>query len=155
MPKNFLLLAIMPLLTFPEPKKDPRFFQPNQFGIDERIYQAIVQTAQQQVPSAAQLTDGASIDTDASLGENFYVTLAGNRTMAAPTNAISWKRIRYIITQDEIGSRTLAWNAAFSFSTTFPSPTLTATANFIDIIEFLYNPNVSSWECLSINKGFG
>lgn len=144
----------MPLLSFPTPKQDSRFFTPNKFGIDPAIYNAIVRTAQEQANTSAALTDGVTIDTDASTAANFYVTLAGNRTMNAPTNPMDWKRIRYIISQDAVGSRTMAWNAAFLFSTTFPSPTLTTTILYTDIIEFIYSPVSVGWNCISINKGF-
>lgn len=144
----------MPINTFPIPKQDKRFFTPNKFGIDPSIYFAIVRTAQEQQNTSTQLTDGATIDTDASTADNFYVTLAGNRTMNAPTNPVDWKHIRYIITQDSTGSRTLAWSSTFRFSATFPSPTLTTTASYTDIVEFVYNPVYSRWDCVSINKGF-
>lgn len=144
----------MPLNTFPIPKQDKRFFTPNKFGIDPKIYQAIVLTAQEQVNTSAQLTDAVTITTDASIADNFYVTLAGNRTMDVPTNSVDWKRIRYVITQDAVGSRTLAWHMDFRFSATLPSPTLTITALYTDILEFIYNPNDLTWDCTSINKGF-
>ena len=148
----------MTLATFPIPKKDPKYSFPNGFGIPDEIFNAIVRQSDIQISrannSAVQLTDGANITTDASLGVNFYVTLAGNRNMSAPTNTANWKIIRYYITQDGTGSRTLTWNAGFRFSTGVPSPTLTTTANFSDYIEFIYNPTYSVWDCLRVVKGF-
>lgn len=153
------------LSTFPSPKTDKKFIFPNNFGIPENIFTAIVRQAETQINEAvgeinttvfgsAALTDGASIATDASLGVNFYVTLAGNRTMAAPTNPTDWQIIRYYITQDATGSRTLTWDAVFRFSTTIPSPTLTTTIAFSDYIEFIYNPTYATWDCLRVVKGF-
>lgn len=144
----------MPLNTFPVPREDKRFFLPNKFGIDPSTYYAIVKTAEEQPQTAIQLTDAANIATDAFLAANFYVTLAGNRNMFAPTNAVSWKTIRYYIIQDAIGSRTMTWDAVFRFSTTIPSPTLTTTAGYSDYIDFIYNPVHVYWDCIRIVKGF-
>lgn len=153
------------LSTFPSPKKDAAYSFPNSFGIPDNVFTAIVQQAQTQINVAvdeinteiagsSSLTDGATINTDASLGTNFYVTLGGNRNMAAPTNPSDWKVIRYYITQDGTGSRTLTWDASFRFSTAIPSPTLTTTASFSDYIEFMYNPTYGSWDCIRVVKGF-
>lgn len=97
------------------------------------------------------LTDAATIATDASLGNTFTVTLGGNRTMGAPTNPVNGQRILYRIRQDGTGSRTLGWNAAFRFSTTRPSPTLTTTINRTDYIEFIYNSTDSKWDVINID----
>lgn len=134
----------------------------NKFNLPIEIYKGVIRAAEEVAqdaiapisPTGVVLTDGATINTDASLGSDFYVTLAGNRTFAAPTNPTDWKVIRFYITQDATGSRTGTWNAIFRFSTGLPSPTLTTTANFSDYIAFMYNPTYSTWDCLSIVKGF-
>jgi hypothetical protein len=153
------------LSTFPSPDKDPKYSFPNSFGIPDNIFTAIVRQSQAQINEAVEeinsdisgssvLADAATIDTDASLGINFYVTLGGNRTMGAPTNPSDWKVIRYYITQDVAGSRTLAWDAVFRFSTGIPSPTLTTTPKFSDYTEFMYNPTYATWDCIRVVKGF-
>ncbi len=146
------------LSTFPIPNKDARFSFPNSFGIPDNIFAAIVKQANIQIAEATQgsneLVDGANIDTDASLGSFFYVTLTGNRNMVTPTNGSAWQVIRYYITQDATGSRTLTWDAGFRFSTGIPSPTLTTTINFSDYIEFIYNHTYSTWDCVRVVKGF-
>lgn len=60
-----------------------------------------------------QLTDAATIATNAAEANSFHVTLAGNRTMGAPTNPSIGQQIVYTIIQDGTGGRTLAWNAVF------------------------------------------
>ena len=144
----------MPLTTFPNPNLDKRYFAPNKYGVPDDIYKAIVRTVELSGLSAIQLTDEADISTDASLGVNYYVTLEGNRNMAAPTNPQDWKLIRYYIVQDVVGTRTITWDAAFRFSTDIPSPTLTVTGYFSDYIEFVYNPTYSTWDCIRVVKGF-
>ena len=99
------------------------------------------------------LTDAATIATDASLGNVFTVTLGGNRTLGAPTNPTNGQRITYVIRQDATGSRTLGYNAAFRFSTTRPSPTLTTTAAKTDYLEFIYNSTDSKWDVVNIDLG--
>ncbi len=146
------------MFTFPSPKKDKRFSIKNQYGVPDNVFQAIVKQTQilisQMEDSAEELTDAANISTDASLANNFYVTLGGNRNMSNPTNPQNWKVIRYYISQDGTGSRTLTWDTSFRFSTGIPSPTLTTTAYYSDYIEFIYNPTYSTWDCINVIKGF-
>lgn len=59
------------------------------------------------------LTDGASIAWDASQGNIYQVTLAGNRTLAAPTLTELGKIYMLKVLQDATGSRTLAYNAVY------------------------------------------
>lgn len=104
------------------------------------------------LPAVVALTDGATIATDASLGNLFTVTLGGNRTMAAPTNPTDGQVIRYRVTQDATGSRLITWNAAFRFGTTYPAPTLSTAAAKVDYVEFQYSAADSKWDCTGFAK---
>ena len=84
------------------------------------------------------LTDQATITWDASTQDVCKVTLAGNRTMAAPTNNTTGQFISILVIQDGTGSRTLTWNAVFEFASD-TAPTLTTTANLGDVFVFRYN----------------
>ena len=99
------------------------------------------------------LTDGATINTDASLSNSFYVTLAGTgRTLANPTNLVSGTRYRWYFKQDATGSRTVtSYGAAFKFIGGVP--TLTTTANAVDLIEGEYNAVLGSIYCI-VSKNF-
>lgn len=99
------------------------------------------------------LTDGVNIATDASLGNIFTVTLAGNRTMDNPTNGTVGQTIIYRIKQDATGTRTLALGTEFRGSTDVPLPTLTTTANAVDYVMFIRS-SVTTWDILATNKGF-
>ena len=99
------------------------------------------------------LTDAATITVDAAVGDVFTVTLAGNRTMGAPTNPVDGRTALFRIRQDATGSRTLAWNAAFSFATNLPVPVLSTAANKVDYVGFIYNGVTAKWECLSYLLG--
>ncbi len=79
------------------------------------------------------LTDAATIAVDFSSFINGTVTLAGNRTLGAPTNLKVGQSGVIRIIQDATGSRTLAYHAdwKFAFGT---DPTLTTTAAATDLL---------------------
>jgi hypothetical protein len=81
------------------------------------------------------LTDAATIAVDLSLGNNFSVTLAGNRTLGAPTNVTAGQSGVIVITQDGTGSRTLAFNSVYKFAGG-TAPTLTTTASAVDVLAY-------------------
>ena len=89
--------------------------------------------AQRGTPVA--LTDASTIAVDLSLGNNFTVTLAGNRTLGAPTNATAGQSGVIVVTQDGTGSRTLAYNSAYKFAGG-TAPTLTTTASAVDVLAY-------------------
>jgi len=88
--------------------------------------------------SESTLTDQATITWDASTQDVCKVTLAGNRTLAAPTNNTTGQFISILVIQDGTGSRTLTWNAVFEFAAD-TAPTLTTTASKGDVFVFRYN----------------
>jgi hypothetical protein len=79
------------------------------------------------------LSDAATIATDCSQSNVFTVILGGNRTLGAPTNGVAGGTYIWLIAQDGAGNRTLAFNSAFKFPGGV-DPTLTTTANAVDII---------------------
>lgn len=94
------------------------------------------------------LTDGATINTDASQGAIFRVTLAGNRTMAVPTNPVDGQEITYELLQDATGGRTITWatgTGGFAFDT-LSAPTLTLTPSKRDFVSFIYNSTATRWQ---------
>jgi hypothetical protein len=100
------------------------------------------------------LTDAATINTDASLGNIFTVTLGGNRTLANPTNPTNGQKIIYRIRQDGTGSRTITFDTAFRFGADTPSITLTTTANKTDYIGCMYNSTDSKWDIIAFSRNF-
>ena len=81
------------------------------------------------------LTDAATIAVDLSLGNNFSVTLGGNRTLGAPTNTTAGQSGVIVVTQDGTGSRTLAYNSIYKFAGG-TAPTLTTTASAVDVLAY-------------------
>ena len=88
--------------------------------------------------SEATLTDGSTIDWNAETQDVCKVTLAGNRTLNAPTSGTTGQFISILVIQDGTGSRTLTWNAVYEFASD-TAPTLTTTANLGDVFVFRYN----------------
>ena len=73
-------------------------------------------------PAVVGLTDAATIAVDASLGNDFRVTIAGNRTMGNPADPTDGQQIIFQVTQGTGGSFTLTWGSGYEFSSDLPQP---------------------------------
>lgn len=62
------------------------------------------------------LTPGASVATDASLGNNFTLSLTANSSMTLPTNLVRGTTYTWKLTQDATGGRVVTWAAQFLFA---------------------------------------
>lgn len=82
------------------------------------------------------LTDGATITPDMKDGNFFTVTLAGNRTLANPSNLAAGQSGCFFIVQDGTGSRTLGYGSQYDFAGG-TAPTLTTTASAVDRIDYV------------------
>ena len=82
------------------------------------------------------LTDGTNISVDLNAGQNFTVTLAGNRTLANPTNCVAGQVGSIFVVQDGTGSRTLAYGTSWDFPAG-EAPTLSTDAAAIDRIDYI------------------
>ena len=81
------------------------------------------------------MTDGSTISWDVSQGAIAYVTLAGNRTIASPSNLKVGTLILHV-NQDATGGRTLTWNSVFKWPVG-TAPVLSTSANAKDIFSFI------------------
>lgn len=88
------------------------------------------------------LTDGATITPDFATANNFTVTLAGNRTIANPTNLTAGQSGSIFIVQDGTGSRTAAWGSYWDFAAG-AAPTLTTDANAVDRVDYVVRSSTS------------
>ena len=82
------------------------------------------------------LTDAASVAVSMNTGNNFLVTLGGNRTLAAPSNPTAGQTGSIYVVQDSTGSRTLSYNTVYKF----PGgsvPVATTTGGAVDML--IYN----------------
>lgn len=116
------------------------------FGLDD----VHVFTKNQSV-SVDTLTDGATIAVDASLSNNFKVTLAGNRTLATPTNLTAGMVLNIELIQDGTGNRTLTFGSAYKFAGRV-TPAISTGAGMRDLLSCYYNGSILM---CTLNKDFG
>lgn len=81
------------------------------------------------------LTDAATVTIDFSKGNNFSLTLGGNRTLGNPSNAVAGQSGYIAITQDSTGSRTLSYSNNWLFASG-SAPTLTVGAGKTDLLAY-------------------
>jgi|TARA_R110002020_G_scaffold57558_2_gene158250 hypothetical protein len=87
------------------------------------------------------VTDAACISVNMALGNNFVVTLAGNRTLKKPANCTVGQGGNIYFIQDGTGSRTLGYNTAWQFVSA-TVPTLSTGAADVDML--VYNARSSA-----------
>ena len=105
-------------------------------------------------PSVVNLADAATIAVDASLGNDFRVTIAGDRTMGTPSNPTDGQKIAFQVTQGAGGSYTIAWGSGYEFSAGLPQPTLSTAAGQTDLLGFIYNATIGKWLLAGFVAGF-
>ena len=66
------------------------------------------------------------------------MTLAGNRTLANPTNIVAGQSGSIFVTQDATGSRTLAYGSYFKFAGgSTAAPVLSTAAGSVDRLDYV------------------
>ena len=105
-------------------------------------------------PAVVGLADAATIAVDASLGNDFRVTIAGNRAMGNPANPADGQKITFQVTQGSGGPYTLSWANGYEFSSGLPQPTLSTTAGQTDLLCFIYNEAKGKWLLAAFVAGF-
>lgn len=98
------------------------------------------------------LTDAATIDINAALGNNFRVVLGGNRTLANPTGLIDGQVFNVRILQDGTGGRTLAYGSMYAFPGG-AAPVLSTAADALDFMSCQYDAADGTLICV-MNKAF-
>jgi hypothetical protein len=109
------------------------------------------------VATPVALTDAATIATDAALGNNFRVTLGGNRTLGVPTNPADGQRCTWLLTQDATGGRTITLASGaggFAFGSDITAFALSAGAGKSDMLGAEYHAGRDRWLVLATVKGF-
>jgi hypothetical protein len=105
-------------------------------------------------PAPVDLTPGATVATDASLGTYFRLAAAQNFTLSNPTGMIDGQRCLWEIKQDATGSRVLTLGSDFIFGADLTSITLSTAANKRDLIGAIYNATLAKWLVTAFTKGF-
>ncbi len=88
------------------------------------------------------LTDGATVTPSFDLANNYTLTLAGNRTLANPTNVTAGQSGSIFIVQDGTGSRTLAYGSNWDFAGG-TAPVLSTTAGSVDRLDYIVRSSTS------------
>ena len=88
------------------------------------------------VADIVSLTDAASIAVDFNTGQNFAITLAGNRTLENPTNCVAGQVGSIFIVQDGTGSRTLAFGSNWDFPDG-TAPVISTSINSVDRLDYI------------------
>lgn len=86
--------------------------------------------------NATTLEDTATISWNLAQNQVANVTLAGNRTLANPTNMVDGATYILIVNQDSAGSRTLTFDTAYKFEAGV-TPVLTSATASVDILTFI------------------
>jgi len=102
-----------------------------------------VYTKAQNVTRVA-LTDAATVATDASLSNAFYLEVLQNFTLGNPTNPVDGQVIRYVFEQGAGGPYTITFGSAFGFQLA-QHPSLTATVGAFDYFSAEYSSDAAEW----------
>jgi hypothetical protein len=95
------------------------------------------------------LSDSATIAVDASLGNNFVITLtASGHTLGNPTNAVIGQVINVEIVQGGTGSYTMLYDTQYTFTTDYPTGTLSTAVGKRDVRSFKYVAS-NVWRAIS------
>jgi hypothetical protein len=102
-------------------------------------------------PKVVALTDQATLAIDASLGNDFRVTLGADRSVGAPTNPSDGQPLTVEVAS---ASHLLTWSSAAGGWSFDPddAPTL-STDGSVDIISFRYNTVKGKWVYLGSKLG--
>jgi hypothetical protein len=106
-------------------------------------------------PTVISATYASTIETNSLSGEIFDITLAGNATLANPTNPVDGKTLRWRIKQDSSGGRAVSLGNKFNLpsSATSPLPWST-TANKMDILAATYHYDRDKWDIIAFVPGY-
>jgi len=141
-------LTELPALTTTDDATDVLAVVDVSANATKKISVANLVTAQARTYTAAQrgeittLTDAASISIDLATSNNFAAVLAGNRTLANPSNIVAGQSGSIFISQDGTGSRTLAYGSYYDFAGG-TAPTLSTAASSVDRIDYLVRSSTS------------
>lgn len=105
-------------------------------------------------PAVVPLTDAATIAVDASLGNDFRVTIAASRTMGNPSTSADGQQMIFQITQGPGAPYIITWDTDYEFSASLPQPVLSGQAGQTDLLGFIYNAAKGKWLLAAFVNGF-
>jgi len=97
----------------------------------------------------------SAVDTDASTGQIFDITLTQNITLNNPTNSVDGVTIRWRIQQDGSGGRTVALDTKFQIPSSASNPLPWSTsANVMDTLAATYHAGRDKWDVVAFVPGY-
>jgi len=104
------------------------------------------------VADLVSLTDGANISVNFNSGQNFHLTLGGNRTLDNPTNCVPGQVGSIFIAQDGTGSHTLAYGTSWEFIEA-SAPTIPTSINSVSRLDYIVRTSTAVQSILSKEYG--
>lgn len=127
----------------------------SKLGLGNKWSATTYEPSDESSPTVTTLTYGATVTTDASLGHIFDLTLTGNVILANPTNPVNGKTIRWRITQDGTGSRTVTLGGKFNIPSSGSDPLPWSTAaDACDILAATYHEGRDQWDVVAFVPGY-
>ena len=109
---------------------------------------AQVHIAQNAIADIVSLTDAASVSISFQNGQNFSLTLEGNRALSNPTQCVPGQVGSIFMVQDGTGSRTLSYGANWEFPAA-SAPTLSTSAAAVDRLDYIVRTSTAVQAILS------
>ena len=109
---------------------------------------AQVHIAQNAIADIVSLTDGTSVSISFQNGQNFHLTLAGNRTLESPNHSVPGQVGSIFLVQDGTGSRTSSYGANWDFPAA-SAPTLSTSAAAVDRLDYIVRTSTAVQAILS------
>jgi len=107
-----------------------------------------IHIAKNAIADVVSLTDAVSVSIGFANGQNFSLTLAGNRTLDNPTNCVTGQVGSIFIIQDGTGSRTLSYGTSWEFPAG-TAPTLSTSAAAVDRLDYIVRTSTAVQSVLS------
>ena len=97
---------------------------------------ARIHIAQNAIANIVSLTDEANVSISFQNGQNFSLTLEGNRALSNPTECVPGQVGSIFLVQDGTGSRTLSYGTNWEFPAA-SAPTLSTSAAAVDRLDYI------------------
>jgi hypothetical protein len=110
---------------------------------------AQVHIAQNAIADIVSLTDEANVSISFQNGQNFSLTLEGNRALSNPTQCVPGQVGSIFIVQDGSGSRTLSYGTNWEFPAA-EAPTLSTSAAAVDRLDYIVRTSTGVQAILSL-----
>lgn len=96
-----------------------------------------------------------TINTDASSGDIFDLTLTGSGLLSNPTNGVNGQTLRWRISQDNVGNRSLSLGNKFDIPSSATSPLpFSSGSGVMDILGATYHYGRDKWDVIAFVMGY-